>query len=103
MGAEDGVTLVPGVVERLGVVSQPLFPSCGTDSDVSFHLLLVVHSGFDHSRLVDVVLGEAPALKGALASLPSPSWTIYKYVYIYVELIYNTVLAFKKAQYVYMC
>ena len=60
-------------------------------------------SGLDHSRLVDVVLGEAPALKGALASLPSPSWTIYKYVYIYVELIYNTVLAFKKAQYVYMC
>ena len=72
MGAEDGLALVGGVVERLDVVPVPLFPSGGTNSHVRLHLLHIVHSGLDHSRLVHIVLGQTPALEGALSSLPGP-------------------------------
>ena len=51
------------------MIPVSLFPSRSTDPDIGLHLLQVVHSGLDHGRLIDVVLGEAPALEGALASL----------------------------------
>ena len=76
MAAQDGVALVGEVVERLDVAPVPLFPSGGTDSHVSLHLLQIVHSGLDHGRLIDIVLGQAPALQGALASLSSPPQAI---------------------------
>ena len=54
------------------MIPVSLFPSRSTDPDIGLHLLQVVHSGLDHGRLIDIVLGQAPALQGALASLSSP-------------------------------
>ena len=57
------------------MIPVSLFPSRSTDPDIGLHLLQVVHSGLDHGRLIDIVLGQAPALQGAFATLSGPPRT----------------------------